>query len=131
MGAIISSASTPEHDYSLQVSKHNDDVQHVWESTADGTFTIAEDPRGDTLGRGTEITLYLKDDATEYAEVRARACACVCAHCVHVCLSGVQTSRGLSRAHLTVRVLMRIPLSPYAFTTHANACCRPTSCDRW
>lgn len=50
------------------VSKHADDKQYVWESTADGTYTVAEDPRGDTLGRGTEITLYLKDDATEYAE---------------------------------------------------------------
>lgn len=50
------------------VSKAAGDVQHVWESTADGTFTVAEDPRGDTLGRGTEITLFLKDDATEYAE---------------------------------------------------------------
>ncbi len=42
------------------VSKNNNDKQHVWESTADGTFTVAEDPRGDTLGRGTEITLFLK-----------------------------------------------------------------------
>lgn len=41
-------------------SKHNDDVQHVWESTADNTFSVAEDPRGNTLGRGTEITLFLK-----------------------------------------------------------------------
>jgi heat shock protein 90kDa beta len=29
---------------------------------------VAEDPRGNTLGRGSEITLFLKDDATEYAE---------------------------------------------------------------
>jgi heat shock protein beta len=49
------------------VSKHNSDKQYIWESTADNTFTVAEDPRGDTLGRGTEITLFLKDDATEYA----------------------------------------------------------------
>ncbi|CAN0148240.1 unnamed protein product [Phaeothamnion confervicola] len=44
-------------------SKHNDDEQHVWESTADSTFTVAKDPRGDTLGRGTEIVLHLKEDA--------------------------------------------------------------------
>jgi heat shock protein 90kDa beta len=50
------------------ITKHNDDVQYVWESTADGTFTIAEDPRGNTLGRGTEITLYLKEDALEFLE---------------------------------------------------------------
>ena len=50
-------------------SKHPDNaVQHVWEST-DGhdAFYIAEDPRGNTLGRGTEITLHLKEDAEEYA----------------------------------------------------------------
>jgi len=29
-------------------------------------FTVAEDPRGDTLGRGTEITLHLKEDAEEF-----------------------------------------------------------------
>ena len=50
------------------VSKHADDKQYVWESTADGTFTVAEDPRGPTLVRGSEITLFLKDDASEYAE---------------------------------------------------------------
>jgi len=49
------------------VSKHNSDKQYVWESTADGTYTISEDPAGATLGRGTEITLFLKEDATEYA----------------------------------------------------------------
>merc|ERR1711871_1132872 len=49
-------------------SKHNDDVQHIWESTADATFTVAEDPRGDTLGRGTEIKLFMKEDASEFLE---------------------------------------------------------------
>jgi len=50
------------------VSKHNEDEQHVWESTADATFSVAEDPRGNTLGRGTEITLFLKEDAGEFVE---------------------------------------------------------------
>jgi len=45
------------------VSKHNDDEQYVWESSADDTFRLALDPRGNTLGRGSEITLFLKDDA--------------------------------------------------------------------
>lgn len=50
-------------------SKHNDDEsQHVWESMADGAFTVAEDPRGNTLDRGTEITLFLKEDAGEFVE---------------------------------------------------------------
>merc|ERR1719223_1761283 len=44
-------------------SKHPEDEQYVWESTADSSFTVAKDPRGDTLSRGTEITLYLKEDA--------------------------------------------------------------------
>lgn len=36
------------------------------ESTADSSFTIAKDPRGNTLGRGTEITMFLKEDALEF-----------------------------------------------------------------
>jgi len=51
-------------------SKHpNDPVQHVWTSNnGDSTFMIGEDPRGNSLGRGTEITLHLKEDAEEYAD---------------------------------------------------------------
>jgi heat shock protein beta len=49
-------------------SKHVDDEQHVWESTADSTFAVAEDPRGNTLGRGTEVTLFLKEDASEFLD---------------------------------------------------------------
>jgi heat shock protein beta len=49
------------------VSKSNDDpVQHVWDSTANSVFTITEDPRGVTLGRGTSVTLHLKEDAEEF-----------------------------------------------------------------
>ena len=44
-------------------SKHNDDDQHVWESAADSSFTVWQDPLGDTLGRGTSIKLFLKDGA--------------------------------------------------------------------
>lgn len=36
------------------------------ESTADSSFSISKDPRGNTLGRGTEITLFLKEDAMEF-----------------------------------------------------------------
>jgi heat shock protein beta len=49
-------------------AQHHEDVQHIWDSAADGTFTVAEDPRGATLGRGTELTLFLKEDASEYLE---------------------------------------------------------------
>jgi heat shock protein beta len=48
------------------ISKNNDDDQYIWESTADSSFTVAKDPRGNTLGRGTEITMFLKDDAHEF-----------------------------------------------------------------
>lgn len=48
------------------VSKNVADDQWVWESTADGTFVVEKDTTGPSLGRGTEITLFLKDDATEY-----------------------------------------------------------------
>ena len=49
-------------------SKANDDEQHVWTSTADAKFFVTKDPRGDTLGRGTRVTLHLKEDAVEYVE---------------------------------------------------------------
>merc|ERR1711871_1914642 len=47
-------------------SKSPEDDQYIWESTADSSFSITKDPRGDTLGRGTEITMFLKDDAFEF-----------------------------------------------------------------
>lgn len=40
---------------------NNEDTQNVWQSDASGNFSTSTDPRGNTLGRGTEITLYLKD----------------------------------------------------------------------
>ena len=49
-------------------SKANDDEQHIWVSTADSKFFLTKDPRGNTLGRGTRVTLHLKDDAVEFVE---------------------------------------------------------------
>merc|ERR1719210_815608 len=48
------------------VSKSNDDDQYIWRSTADGNFVVVKDPRGNTLGRGTEVILKLKEDSEEF-----------------------------------------------------------------
>jgi heat shock protein beta len=50
-------------------SKHNDDDQYVWESEAGSSFSLAKDPKGNTIGRGTRITLFLKQDAHEYTDI--------------------------------------------------------------
>jgi heat shock protein beta len=55
-------------DKVVVITKHNDDQQLIWTSSADNTFVITEDPRGNTLGRGTEIILHLKDDAKSYID---------------------------------------------------------------
>jgi len=53
-------------------SKHNDDEQYIWECGIgeDTSFHVAKDPRGNTLGRGTLITLHIKEDAKQFLQTK-------------------------------------------------------------
>uniref|UniRef100_A0A8C8HLJ7 Histidine kinase/HSP90-like ATPase domain-containing protein n=1 Tax=Oncorhynchus tshawytscha TaxID=74940 RepID=A0A8C8HLJ7_ONCTS len=43
------------------ITKHNDDEQYIWESSAGGSFTVK-------LGSGRCVILHMKEDQTEYVE---------------------------------------------------------------
>jgi len=51
-------------------SKHpSEEAQNIWSSeNGSDSFEISSDPRGNTLGRGTEVTLFMKEDAEDYLD---------------------------------------------------------------
>lgn len=59
-------------DFVEVVTKHPDDVQLIWESSAEGTFAVSEDKEGEPLLRGTQINLYLKDGSPYVKEAKLR-----------------------------------------------------------
>lgn len=54
-------------DKVMVTSKNNDDDQYIWESDSD-SFHVSKDPRGNTLARGTTISLHLKEEAHDFLE---------------------------------------------------------------
>ena len=73
-------------DWVEVVSKHNDDKQYIWSSTADGRFNIVEDTENEPLGRGTLLKIHLKPEAIEYIEVRGRM------RCIDIALCNVSAA---------------------------------------
>merc|ERR1711965_530468 len=56
-------------DQVIVTSKNNSDKQHVWTSSAGGSFTVVED-ESNPIGRGTRIVLTMEEDMAEYLEER-------------------------------------------------------------
>ena len=53
----------------VTTKNNGSDQQLVWQSDASNSFSISEDPRGNTMGRGTRITLHLKEGADELLDL--------------------------------------------------------------
>ena len=57
-------------DEVIVTSKHNDDEQYTWSSSAGGKFTVVKDSEEELMDykRGTRIVLKLKEDMKEFSE---------------------------------------------------------------
>ena len=55
-------------DFEMIVIVNRSTSRYVWESKADGAFTISEDTWNEPLERGTEIRLHLREEIGEYIE---------------------------------------------------------------
>ncbi|KAK7333658.1 hypothetical protein VNO80_30435 [Phaseolus coccineus] len=55
-------------DKIIVTSKHNDHDQYIWESQTDASFKVTKDTNAQQSSRGTNITLFLKDNQLEYLE---------------------------------------------------------------
>ncbi|KAL3269222.1 hypothetical protein HHI36_008304 [Cryptolaemus montrouzieri] len=54
-------------DKVIVTTKHNDDKQYIWESDSN-SFSIVEDPRVDSLKRGTTVSLQLKPESKDFLQ---------------------------------------------------------------
>jgi len=50
------------------ITKHNDDEQYIWTSSAGGSFNVQRDTVNEPLGRGTKITLHMKEDQMDLCD---------------------------------------------------------------